>query len=426
MPATASQPATVPADRPLAERFLRAPAYPLRGAALATLAALSVAHALVDLLPGIISLAGGVVVWASIILYAMECLRHTADGYADPPEITLYSNYGPAVSMLMLQVLGFIAMVLALKYMPGLWLVVIVLMALLPSIAMSLAFEDHLVAALNPMRWARVMGTFGAAYLVAVAVGGMEDLAYVGYIASGGWIARLAWFTAVVYLCLLQYHVLGALMHRHHEAFGHTPESEVLAQASGRDNDDHLLERARTLSDGGEHHAAEALLRDRLRERLPPLKVFAAHRDLLRQRGDSAALLQAAHTHLARLLSEDKLRPALGLIGECIELDPNFLPDQPDSAARLADAAAAQGMNQLALKLARGFPNTWPRDPRAPHYGLLAAQLLHARFQRTAEASVLAGKLLSAYPDHPERARIEAFLSSLGSASGSGSAGIAT
>lgn len=414
----ARQTHSVPASRSLGQRLAEAPLYPLRGAALAALAALSLAHAFIDLLGGFIGLAGGVVVWASIILYAMESLRRTADGYADPPEITLYDDYAPAVGMLALQIIGFIALGLAVQGFEKLWAVVLVWVFMLPSIAMSLAFQDHLLAALNPRRWGKVIVTFGAAYLLPVAIGVLEDMAYIGHLLHHGWFARCLWFAVVIYLCLLQFHVIGTLMHQHHRALGHTPESDTLADASGRDADEDLLQHARTLAGNGEGEAAETLLRDRLRERHPPLGVFAAHRDLLRHRGDRQALLDWAPTHLARLLSDDQLRPALGLTRECIALKPDFMPDQPESAARLARAAADQGMTQLALKLARGYPNTWPRDPLAPDFGLLAARLLAERLERTAEAGVLAGKLLRAYPDHPARARIEQFMRDHGMHSG--------
>jgi len=408
-----SRPSTIPAAQPLDRRLAAALLFPLRGAALAALAGLVLAHALTDLLPGILGLAGDLVVWASILMYAMQCLRRTADGHAGAPEVSLYSNYGPALSMLLLQALAFISLVLAIKGVPGAWLVVLGVVLMLPVIAMSLAFEDHLLAALHPLRWGTVLAAFGPAYLVPVAVGSAEYLAYIGYLRHDGWLGRSLWFAAVAYLCLLQFHLVGALMHRHHEKLGHTPEADTLADASGRDADAHLLQQARSLSGRGEHQAAEALLRDRLRERHPPLHVFAAHRALLHRRDDRDALLAWAHTHLNRMLDEDQLRPALGLVGECIELDPDFMPEYPALAGRLAEAAADQGMTRLALKLARGYPNTWPRDPKAPDYGLLAARLLAERMRQTAEAGVLAAKLLRAYPDHPARPRIEQFLHGL-------------
>ncbi|RAP59187.1 hypothetical protein [Oleiagrimonas sp. MCCC 1A03011] len=410
MNARSTHPDIVDARTPLSERFFRSPLYPLRNAALPTLVALSIAHILTDLLPGLVSFAAGQVVWASIILYAMESLRRTADGYADPPEITMYGDYAPAITMLVLQKLGYTALYIALMPHPMAWLVLLAFIVLLPVIATALAFEDSLLGALHPARWGRAIYVFGPAYLLPVFVGLLEYLSYIGYIVAGSWLGHALWFTLVIYLCLLQFHLLGVLIHKHHEELGHQPDADVLSAASGRNEDDDLLRDVAELIADNEHGTAESLLRDRLRERHPTASLFEAHRDLLRQRGDRDALLRYAQSHLALLLNEDQVRPALRLATECIHLDPNFMPDQPESAARLADAAAAQGMTQLALKLARGYPNRWPRDGRAPYYGLLAARLLAERMDQVAEAGVLANKLLQAFGDRPERAEIEAFL----------------
>lgn len=408
-----THPDIVPADLPLGTRLQRAPLYPLRGAAGAAVAALAVAHALADLIPGIVGWAGSVLVWASIILYAMECLRRTADGYADPPEVTLYNNSGPAISMICLQVLQLVALFFTAHGQPMLWLLVFALIVLLPAIALSLAFEDALLAALNPVRWATAIGAFGVAYAIPVALGVLEGLFYLVQSSHTGWMARSLWFVPVVYLCLLQFHVLGALMHRNHERLGHTPDADLLAEASGRNRDHELLQQVDRLASGGQHAHAETLLRERIRERHAPLDVHARYRRLLQARGDHDALLAHAQTQLALLLSEDRTRPALGLVRECMEADPKFMPDHPETVARLADAAAAQGMMQLAVRLARGYPNAWPRDPQAPRYGLLAARLMAERLDRRAEAGVLAAKLLRAYASHPMRGDIEAFLEAL-------------
>lgn len=405
---------TVPADQPLGRRLLDGLGYPLRGAALASLAAFSLAHVLTDWLPVPFNIAGGVVVWASLILYAMECLRRTANGFAEPPEVALYSGYAPALSLLTLQMLGVGALLLTITLEPGLWGLVLAIQLVVPAIAMSLAFEDHLLAALNPLRWGVAISAFGAGYLLPLLAGFAETMAYYSYLRSAPWLLRSLTFAGVVYLYLLQFHLIGMLMHRHHDSLGLTPEADTLAEASGTHADEHLLEQAERLDAAGKHQAARVLLTERLRQRDPPLRVFAAQRELLRRHDDRRALLDTAHAYLARLLADGCSRRALGVVRECIDLDPHFLPDQPDVLATLADAASDQGMTQLALKLSRGFPNAWPRDPRAPHYGLLAARLLAERLDRRAEAGVLAHKLLRAYPQRPAQPEIERFLADLG------------
>ncbi|MDA3914864.1 hypothetical protein [Oleiagrimonas sp.] len=407
-------PETVPADLSPGLRLRRAVAYPLRGASAAAVITLATAHAVVNIFPGIIiPWGGGAVIWVSILLYAMECLRRTAHGYADPPEVTLYSNYAPAISLLLLQALQLLALVLATHAMPLLWLVLLALVMLLPALAISLAFEDTLLAALNPKRWVTAMGVFGVAYLLPVTLGMMGDMAYLEHVRQTNWFAGSLWFVVVVYLWLLEFHVLGALMHRHHQRIGHTPEADVLADASGRDRDHELLEQVDRLLSMDQQAQAETLLRERLRERNVPLSVHSRYRRLMKARGDQQALLDHAQTQLTLLLAEDQQGPALGLVSECIEQDPQFMPGSPDMAARLADAAAARGMTRLAVRLARGYPNTWPRDPLAPRYGLLAARLMAERLDLRMEAGVLAHKLLRAYGQHPAHDEIQAFIETL-------------
>lgn len=387
--------------------------YPLRGAAAVAIITLTAAHALADLLPDIIGWAARALVWASILLYAMECLRRTADGYDDPPEVTRHTHYGPVVSLMLLQVVQLVALVMAGHGQPLLWLLVAGMVALLPAVALALAFEDSLPAALHPARWAAAMRIFGVAYLVPVALGVAGDALFLLQSRQPNWTGRSLGFVSVVYLCLLQFHILGLLMHHQRARVGHHPEADQLATASGRDRDVELLQQTDRLVAQGAFADAETLLRERLRERHAPLDVHAAYRRLLHARGDRDALLEHAQIHLALLLAEDRVRPALGLVRACVDQDAQFMPGHPDIAARLADSAAAQGMTQLAIHLARGYPNTWPRDPQAPRLGLLAARLMAERLDRHAEAGVLAAKLSRAYADHPVHGQIDAFLAAL-------------
>ena len=82
-------------ELPLSQQLLGALRYPLSGAALPALVAFTLAHYLA-LLP----LAGWFIelgIWAATYLYALECLRHTADGYALPPEFAEPGHSGWAL-----------------------------------------------------------------------------------------------------------------------------------------------------------------------------------------------------------------------------------------------------------------------------------------------------------------------------------------
>ena len=58
-------------------------------------------------------------------------------------------------------------------------------------------------------------------------------------------------------------------------------------------------------------------------------------------------------------------------------------------------------MRRTALKLCRRWLASWPRDGRAPAVALIAARELEADGQPM-EASVLLGRVASAWTDHPQ------------------------
>lgn len=102
----------------------------------------------------------------AIYTYSFECLRHTADGYAEPPELAVHSEDRTSVALIMIQLVGNAMSVLAPIFFgfPGL-LVSLLFAFVLPVITMSLTF-DGVGAALNPTTWIAAIGRFGNAYLL--------------------------------------------------------------------------------------------------------------------------------------------------------------------------------------------------------------------------------------------------------------------
>jgi hypothetical protein len=157
-----------------------------------------------------------------------------------------------------------------------------------------------------------------------------------------------------------------------------------------------------------DRRGALGMLAARLQHRSAPPSLHQAYRDLLRQEGLRDALLVHGQIWIAALMANGESRRALGIVQECLELDSHFIPDDPTTAGPLAELAARSSMNRLALQLCRGFLAQWPRSPQAPHYGLVAVRLLAAMPDRQAEAAVLLGKLVAAWPDHPLRGEFDA------------------
>ncbi|MGB3270722.1 MAG: hypothetical protein WBA65_12295 [Rhodanobacter sp.] len=397
-------------DTPFAQRLRDGFGYPLRGAALPTCVALALIH-YVGLLPGYVGLLAIVLVWAATWRYAAECMQHTANGYADPPDVGTDGN-SSGWGLTAVHLLVVALCVVSIVFFPRLlWPVLILAALVLPAIDMSLAFDGNLALAINPLNWLRVMGAFGAAYLVPVAINLLLGILVVVASVATAQLPRVLalplFAFAYTYLIVLAFHLMGAMIHQRHEHFGMTPEAPALARASGQDADDELVEAARQQA-ADDPMAALRQLAGRLRERAAPPAVHQFYRELLQRQSLRDDLLVHGQIWIAALIAQNELRRALGVLQECIGIDAGFVPDDPRTCGVLADLAARIGMSRLAIHLGQGYVAHWPRDPQAPHYGLLAARALAAHADQHASAAALLDRLIAAWPEHPLREEIDA------------------
>ncbi|MFC5740935.1 hypothetical protein [Dyella tabacisoli] len=402
---------TVAADTPFSERLGNGFSYPLRGAALATCVALAISHYVV-LLPGFIGSLASILVWAATWRYAADCMLHTAHGYADPPDVSIHGNDSSGRGLTFIHILAVLLCAFtALFHLHLLWVLLVLLALTFPAIDMSMAFDGNVLLALNPLNWWRIISSFGMAYLIPVAI---NLLLVVLIVIASVLTAMLPKLLAIplfafayTYLIVLGFHLMGAMIHQRHEQFGLIPEAQILVEENKQDADQQLLAEVDELAP---QHPQQAigLLVTRLQNRSAPASIHLAYRKLLQRQGLRDGLLVHGQIWIAALMVSGESRRALGLVQECGEIDPAFLPDDPRNAGELADLAARLGMSRLALKLCRGYLATWPRDGKAPHYGLLAAQQLGERLDQPTEAIVLLGKLRTAWPDHPLRGEIDA------------------
>lgn len=403
--------ATVSPDTPFSERFAAGFSYPVRGGALATCTALALAHYLV-ILPSYIGLFASFALWAATWRYAATCLLHTANGYAEPPDIGVDDNPSAGNGLTAIHLFAVaLCFVSSVFYPPALWPLVLLFAITLPAIDMSLAFDGAMEVAMSPVNWWEVMRRFGASYLIPVGLNLATFVLILLASVTTAFLPKLLslplFAFAYTYLIILNLHLMGAMIHERHEAFGITPEAEEIVREAGYDEDTHLLEQAKAVATT-DRRAAIGMLVTRMQGRSAPAPLHQAYRDLLRQEDLRDGLIEHGHIWTAMLLANNEPRRALGLVQECMEIDPAFLPDAPENASVLAEHAARAGMTRLALKLCRGYLAHWPRSPDAPRVGLLAGRLLGDELGQRAEAIVLLGKLAAAWPEHPLRKDIDA------------------
>ena len=406
---------TVDPATPLGERFADGLGYPLRGAALPTLVGLALVHYL-GLLPLFLGTAASLLVWGATWRYAAECMLHTANGFADPPDVGLGDSDRAAWGLTAVHVLAAVACVAVPLHSPGLfWPTLLAVALVLPAIDMALAFDGNLLLAINPLHWGEIIRRFGWTYLlpvgINVAVGILAVLASLVSARLPRLLSLPLFAFACTYLIVLGFHLMGAMIHRRHEHFGLTPEAEVIAEALGQHDDQRLLDHVRALA-ANDPMAATRLLVPRLQDREAPAELHQAYRDLLRRQNLTDALLVHGQIRIAALMANNQPRKALGMVQDCMTIDPDFLPDDPGNAGALAEVASRSGMRRMSLKLCRGWLARWPRDGRSPAVALLAARELEAEGQAM-EAAVLLGRIAGAWTDHPQHGELLARIQQL-------------
>ncbi|TCV94781.1 hypothetical protein EC912_103266 [Luteibacter rhizovicinus] len=391
--------AIVDADTGFAERLRHGVRYPLRGPAIITIVAVALFNVL-SLVPGVgplILILG----WSAVYVYAFECLRHTADGFGDPPELAIDTDQGTATALIVIQLVGAALSVLA-PFFLGFsgFFVSLAFGFVLPIITMSLAF-DGVGAALNPFTWFAVIARLGSAYFVLVAIVLLTSLMQIGarHALAGTPLSVPLFYLVANYLTIFNFYLMGSLIHQHHEKLGYRPKADALVAETRRNADDDLLAHVDVVA-ATDPAAATDLLTERIRGGSAPPPVHTRYRVLLRQAGRLPELLVHGQIWIAALVAQNETRRALGVVKDCLDIEPAFLPDAPETAGPLADAAAHAGMPRIALHLATGYRTAWPRDFGALHYGLLAARMLE-RLGERGEAIALLDRLRVEAPDHP-------------------------
>lgn len=364
---------TAAEEMPLIERLVEGLHYPLRGGALAACITLGLCR-YATLLPSL-GFIVGLIIWIATWRYAIDCMVQSADGYADSPEVSLEDRVGNPRGILAVHVIAVLACVPIAAFAPALlWLALAIAALLLPALDMSLAFDGDIVVALNPITWTRIVARFGSTYLIPVianaALALLIGIAHQGIGRLPLLLALPAFGFACTYLIVLDFHWMGILVWHYRERFGMNPEAPAAAGAMDLDADERLIEECEALARSDPEEAA-IRLRDRIRDHFAPAAVHNLFRTLLHRLRRNDLLIQHGQTWIAQLCASGDARRALGVVQECREVDPSFVPDDPAHTAALAELAGRLGMHRLAEHLARGFAQRWPQHEAAARIATL-------------------------------------------------------
>jgi hypothetical protein len=399
------------------ERWPEILVYPLQGAALSTVLAISIAH-IATLLP-----AGFIIdlfVWAAFFKYAFEVLRWSANGRTQAPEISFTVSDGTARYAMLLLVLGQVFAVLLTQHYGwvGTLFAFVVTLAL-PAIVMILAIDEDFARALNPFAWAALAIRLRGTYLVMVAgfVGSVFVEAVVGSALAQSlpvFVVLPVAYCVVNYLLIANFHLIGWVIHEHADELGYTGHIELMAappQEAGPD--ERIIASARRRAAEGDVDGAIALLRDEIAVRPGAVALHEEYRHWLRENDTQSDLLGNARHYIPALLAAHQEHRALDVAREMYALDPGFALDNAEDVTRLGAAAAAAGHSQLALNVLGGFHKRFRNHADIARNYLLAAKIMAERMNREMQARALLQQIKVVLPNDPLIPEVDAYLAFL-------------
>lgn len=405
------------APEPFWSRLPAIALYPIHGAALWSLIALSLC-ALLAQLPGI-GMILGLIVSLATYRYAFEVLRHTANGHPDAPNYGLELGDGAIWRLFVLIILAvagvtFVAMLTRSGAIALMALGAVVL--LMPGSVISLAIDGSLLRALNPMVPLGLALRIGWPYLAAVC---LLFVILASSMTAAVWLSRymppLVSHLTVNFMAtwglFSVFHLLGYLVFQYHEALGFEPEA--LQDTRRADPDQRLLDEAEGhVRDGHPREAREAL-RGAIKGRAVSLGVHELYQRLLRQEGASPELHDHAQLYISRLVAEKQERRALTILREMLEIEPDFTPAQVEQAMALVERARLGGQHQLTVDALRAMVRKWPRREESAQWALDAALLLAERYGRDDEARALLETALISCENEEVRRRLQTALAAI-------------
>jgi len=414
---SAQSPSVPAAIVPFWERLPSVMLYPAHASAMATIVLLALGR-LVLLMPfvGIFVLLALV---AAMYRYGFECLRSTADGYLQPPDVTSGSSIGWKFIGLIV-ILFVVAIIVMAKLGPGAGIVLLLFFGIaLPGAIMTLAMEESLVEALNPLKWIAIMTGVGWPYLAVVGLclvisfsEGYATQAVHGLLPLP--IALVVIGIISNYALVMTFHLMGYLLYQYHEELGFVPEAAQLVRpAVNVDPTQASLDEVGALVRDGKLEEATERTRGLLRSHGAGPAVHAQYRKLLRAAGNKAGLLEHGRDSIGNLIDQEDDRAAVDLLRECQAIDPTFAPATALQVTKLAHMASRQNQPQAALLLVKDFHQRFPNSQYVAANYLLAAELLHEHVGKDEEACALLQYVKQTVPNDPLMPEIDAKLQAI-------------
>lgn len=407
-----------PEIEPVWNRLPQFFAYPFKPAVLIVLAAFTVLYALSWMLFFPLSTVLWLLALMGLYKFAYEVLATTATGSMEPPE----GGYNANTDYMVFKHVGLmLAMPVATVLLGGasgstavFWAVTLFFVLAWPAAIITLAMTESLIAALNPLTWASMMGRVGWPYLAACAFLFLMQASerFVTSIAARmvGEInittLSLGFFVSACFL-MASFHLMGYLVYQNHEELG-VEVDEPLEPAGGQSEDERIVSESRALVEDGRVEEAVESLGNHLRQRGGEPALHDQYRKLLKLREDTDRLLEHGREYITLLLrSFEDRRKALRVAEECLDIDPEFRPADGSQVRELVELADHFDLDHLVVRLSNGFAKRFPKHKDIPAVHLVAARHLSEKKGKDEMALKVLKDLQARYPEHELRGEID-------------------
>lgn len=407
------------ADLPFWHRLGLVWSFPLTSESLIVIGIASVLRVVVEYLPfsGLFQIA----LLAYVYRYGSAILIHAADGHLTGPGHASGVDEHVGWSLVKLSIGMIVLCVVFMLFLPIFVAVPLIAFVLLsqPAATMLTAMQGSALASINPLKWLDLMARIGWPYL-ALAMFSAAFFFSQTYLQQ--WVAPLGFplnilLSAAIgyYFTIASFFLLGMVVYQYREELGHEPTQTTTALPVARqklDPDQDLLDEVQAMVQNGQLEEASKRMGAHLRARGGTSEFHQRYRKMLVALGDNAGLLSHGQQWLSVLLANNDTAAIKKLHTECVLLNPQFVPSNPNEFALLAQILRHSD-SDAALRLLSQLPKLFPKSKEVLPAMLLASEIFVSVGRQSAALQLLK-QIAVRYPDHPRLAELNERITQLG------------
>jgi flagellar biosynthesis regulator FlbT len=349
----------------------------------------------------------------AVLKYGYLILNHTAGGNLSPPEV-LGDNLAETNNLPLKQTVVFVLMIVvvvaASLAAPALGIATLLLMMFsMPASIMSMAINQSIGQALNPMALGGIIRRIGWPYLILylflLLLSGGSALAQDMLVAVLPlWLLIVLGTFVSSYFTVIMFNMMGYVVYQYHEVLGLEKvrefDADVGPAATTPEQTDPFETELRILINEGKVEQAKERLRERLRSLHSTVADRERYHKLLQLSRDCEESSRHGLEFIQVLITLERTSDAVQVYADCVDLDSKFKLSDGGQTYALAELANGMGKSTLALRMLNKFAQRFPRHPNTPQAYFLAAKLLCEHKGADGQAKKVLDGLLAKYPEH--------------------------